>query len=93
MRKLVGLAMGALLSLGTMNAASAGSNVVPKPVGDEVIEEIIVTAKRMPLEAIEEIVITAKRLGKVERARTPPAMPLESPRLEFAVAAPPVVRL
>lgn len=93
MRTLVGLVLGTLLSLGTMSAASAASNVVPKLGGDEVIEEIIVTAKRLPREAIEEIVITAKRLGKADAARTPPAMPIEMPRLEFAVAAPPTVRL
>jgi hypothetical protein len=90
---LVGLAVGTLLSLGMMSAASAASNIVAKPVGDEVIEEIIVTAKRLPREAIQEIVITAKRLGKAVPARTPPAMPIELPRLEFAVAAPPTVRL
>lgn len=93
MKILVGLTVGTLLSLGTMSAASAASNIVPKPVGDEVIEEIIVTAKRLPREAIEEIVITAKRLGKAVPARTPPAMPIELSRLEFAVAAPPTVRL
>ena len=90
---MVGFVLGTLLSLGTMSAASAASNVVPKLGGDEVIEEIIVTAKRLPREAIEEIVITAKRLGKADAARTPPAMPIYMPRLEFAVAAPPTVRL
>jgi hypothetical protein len=92
-KTLVGLALGTLLSLGTMGAASAASNVIPKLVGDEFIEEIVVTAKRLAPQAIEEIVITAKRPGKADQARTPPAMPIELPRLEFAVAAPPVVRL
>jgi len=89
----MGLALGTLLSLGTMSAASAASNVAPKPVGGEVIEEIVVTAKRLAPEAIYEVVITAKRPAKIDNSRTPPVMPIEAPRLEFAVAAPPVVRI
>jgi hypothetical protein len=92
-KTLVGLALGTLLSLGTMSAASAASNVAPKDVAEQVIEEIIVTAKRLAPEVIDEIIVTAKRPGKGDQARTPPAMPIVSPRLEFAVAAPPVVRL
>ena len=93
MRTLVGLVLGTLLSLGTMSVASAASNVVPKLGGDEVIEEIVITAKRLPPEAIEEIVITARRPGKVDQARTPPVMAIEMPSLEFAFAAPPTIRL
>ena len=92
MKRLVGLGLGALLSLGTMSAAWGASNVSPRAVVQPAIEEIVVTAKRLS-EPIEEIVVTAKRPGKTAEARTPPVMPIEMPRLEFAVAAPPVVRL
>ena len=93
MKILVGLAVGTLLSLGTMSAASADSNIVPRAVAEQAIEEIVITAKRIAPEVMDEVVITAKRLGKVDQARTPPATPIEMPRLEFAVAAPPTVRL
>ena len=93
MKKLQGLALGTLLTLGATSTVWAAGNVVPKPVGEGAIEEIVITAKRPVAEAIEEIVVTAKRPGKAAAARTPPAMPIEMPRLEFAVAAPPVVRL
>lgn len=93
MKTFVGLALGTLLSLAAMSAASAASDVAPKPVGEPAIEVIVVTAKRTAPEAIDQIVVTAKRPGKGDQARTPPAMPIEIPRLEFVVAAPPVVRL
>jgi hypothetical protein len=88
----MGLGLGALLSLGTVSAAWGASNVAPQAAAQQAIEEIIVTAKRLS-EPIEEIVITAKHPAKAVEARTPPVMPIEMPRLEFAVAAPPVIRL
>jgi hypothetical protein len=91
----MGLVVGTVLSLGAVSAASAASNMAPPRPANEVIEEIIITAKRVPPpEVIEEIVITAKRPAPAASAvRTPPVMPIVMPRLEFAVAAPPVVRL
>jgi len=91
-KTLMGLGLGALLSLSTVSAAWGASNVAPQAAEQPAIEEIIVTAKRLS-EPIEEIVITAKRPGRVAQVRTPPVMPIEMPRLEFAVAAPPLVRL
>ena len=91
----MGLAVGTVLALGVVSAASAASNMAPRPA-NEVIEEIIITAKRVaPPEVIEEIVITAKRPAPAAAGtvRTPPVMPIVMPSLEFAVAAPPVVRL
>jgi hypothetical protein len=76
-----------------MTASWAAGNVVASPVGEPEIEVIVITAKRPAPEAIEEIVITAKRPAKDAAARTPPAMPIDAPRVEFAIASPPVVRL
>lgn len=91
MKKLVGFALGTLVSLGAASSAWAAGNVASIRGGDQAIEVIVVTAKRPAPQAIEEIVVTAKRpSARVERI--PPAMPIEMPRLEFAVAAPPVVR-
>ena len=92
MKKVVGFAVGTLLTIAT-SAAWAAGNVAPKPVGAEPIEEIVITAKRLPPEVIEEIFITAKRPAKIEYVRTPPVMAVELQRLEFAFAAPPLVRL
>jgi hypothetical protein len=90
----MGLVVGMLLSFGAMGAASAASNLAPSPAPQEAIEEIIITAKRVaPPEVIEEIVIIAKRPARSPEARTPPVMPIVLPSLEFAVAAPPTVRL
>jgi len=90
-KKLVGFALGTLVSLGAASSAWAAGNVAPMR-GDQAVEVIVVTAKRTAPEAIEEIVVTAKRPSPRVEARVPPAMPIEMPRLEFAVAAPPVVR-
>jgi hypothetical protein len=99
-KKLLGLALGTLLSLGTVTSASAaGTNVAaPAQVPDAGIEVIVVTAKRpaaQPVDAaqpIEEFIVTARRAVKAVRP-TPPAMPIEMPKLELAVAAPSVIRL
>jgi hypothetical protein len=92
-KKLQGLAFGTLVMLGATSTAWAAGNVAPQPASDAAIEEIVITAKRLPPEAIEEIVITAKRPAKTDQPRTPPVMAIEMPSLEFAVTAPPVVRL
>jgi hypothetical protein len=75
-----------------MSSAWAAGNGVAPPA-NEPIEEIVVKAKRPAPEAMDEIVIVAKRLPKTDAARTPPAMPIDAPRLEFSIASPPVVRL
>jgi hypothetical protein len=98
-KKLLGLALGTLLSLGTVTSASAaGTNVAaPAQVPDAGIEVIVVTAKRpaaQPVDtaqSIDEVIVTARRAAKAVR-RTPPAMPVEMPKLELAVAGP-VIRL
>jgi len=78
--------------LGAATAWAEG-NVPAQRAGDQAIEIIIVTAKRLPPETIDVVVVTAKRpVARVE-ARIPPALPIEMPRLEFAVGGPPVVRL
>ena len=100
MKILLGFALGALWSLGTITSVSAAAPNVAAPaqVPDAGIEVIVVTAKRpaaQPIEAaqpIDEFIVTAKRPAKAAD-RTPPAMAIEMPKLEFAVAAPPVVRL
>jgi hypothetical protein len=86
----VGLA--AALLIGAAGSAWAEGNVAPKPATAEEIEVIVVTAKRPPAEIIDEVIVVAKRPAKAE-VRTPPAMPIELPRLELAIAAPPVVKL
>ena len=93
MKRLVGFALGALVSLGAVSSAWAAGNVPAPRSSDEAIEVIIVKAKRLPPETIDVVVVTAKRPGAPVEARIPPAMPIEMPRLEFAVAAPPVVKL
>ena len=92
MKKLVGFALGTLVTLSAAGSAWAAGNVAPQRGGDQAIEVIVVTAKRPVPGAIEEIVVTPKRPSMRVAARIPPAMPIEKPRLEFAVAAPPVVR-
>jgi hypothetical protein len=108
-KKLQGLALGTLLMLGATSTAWAAGNGARAPVAHEaieeiiitakrvpppeVMEEIIITAKRLPPEPIEEIVITAKRTAITDQARTPPVMAIELPSMEFAVAAPSVVKL
>jgi hypothetical protein len=86
----VGLA--AALLIGAAGSAWAEGNVASKPAAQEKIEVIVVTAKRPPAEIIDEVIVIAKRPAKAE-VRTPPAMPIELPRLELAIDATPVVRL
>ena len=85
--------MGASLLLGTVGSAWAAGNVVPKPAVAEQIEVIVVTAKRPSPDVIDEVIVIGKRPTTTVVVRTPPAMPIELPRVEFAIAAPPVVRL
>jgi hypothetical protein len=88
----MGFALVSLVSLGFVSSAWAAGNVPAQRGSDQEIEVIVVKAKRLRPETIDVVVVTARRLaGRVE-ARTPPAMPIEMPRLEFTVAAPPVVR-
>ena len=93
MNKLVGFVLGTMVSLGAASSAWAAGNVAPQRGADQTIEVIVVTAKRLPPETIDVVVVTAKRPSARVEARIPPAMPIEMPRLEFAVAAPPVVKL
>ena len=101
MNRLIGLAVGTLLSLGAVTSASAAGLDVAAPahVTDDGVEVIVVTAKRpaaQPVSAeqsIYELVVTAKRAAKAEAARTPPATAMEMPKLELARAERPVFRL
>lgn len=101
MKRLIGFALGALLSLGAVTSASAaGLNVAaPAHVTDEGVEIIVVTAKRPAAQpvsaepAIYEVVVTAKRAAKAEAERTPPVMAIEMPKVELARAELPVFRL
>ena len=99
MKTLIGFALGTLLSLGTVTAAFAsGTNVAARVTfPDDGVETIVVTAKRPAVqlaadEAVEVIVVTAKRPTQSDAERTPPAMPIVLPKLEFA-AEPLVTRL
>jgi len=85
---------GTLLSLGAVTpVAAAGANAAaPARVPDAGIEVIVVTAKRLAAQPIDEWIVTAKRAAK-PADRAPPAMAIEMPKLEFAFAAPPLVRL
>jgi hypothetical protein len=94
----IGFALGSILSLGTVTAALASGTSVAAPVSlpDDGVEVIVVTAKRPPAlpvdEPVEVIVVTAKRPTQTNADRTPPAMPIVMPKLEFA-AEPLVIRL
>ena len=94
MRTFIGFAFGTLLSLGAVAsaAAAAPSVAAPAQVPEAGIEVIVVTAKRPAAQPIEEFIVTGKRPAKAAD-RTPPAMAIEMPKVEVAVAAPPVVRL
>jgi hypothetical protein len=100
-KRLIGFALGTLLSLGAVTSASAaGTNIAaPAHVTDDGVEVIVVTAKRPAAQpiaaasAIYEVVVTAKRAAKAEADRTPPAMAIEMPKLELARAEAPVFRL
>jgi hypothetical protein len=91
--KLLSFALGTLMSVVVASSAWAAGNVPTQRGSDQAIEVIIVKAKRLPPEATDAVIVTAKRPALRVEARTPPAMPIEIPRLEFAVAAPPVVAL
>ncbi len=99
MKTLIAFALGTLLSLGAVtSAAAAGTHVAAQlPAPPPGIEVIVVTAKRpsvQPIDAaqpIEEIIVTAKRVAPAPY-RTP-VMAIESPKFEFAVAEPLVIRL
>ncbi|HXS79067.1 MAG TPA: hypothetical protein VN818_02235 [Gammaproteobacteria bacterium] len=98
MKTLIGFALGSMLSLGTATAALASGTSVAAPVSfpNDGVEVIVVTAKRPAAppvdEPIEVIVVTAKRGTQTNVDRTPPAMPIVMPKLEFA-AEPLVIRL
>jgi hypothetical protein len=99
-RTLIGVALGTLLSLGAVTSASAaGAHVAaPAQVPAAGIEVIVVTAKRLPTapvaaaQPIDEFVVIAKRVA-TPGDHTPPAMAIETPKLELAIGGPPVVRL
>ena len=90
MKKLVGFALGTLALLGAGSAWAAG-NVAAERGADQAVEVIVVKAKRLRPEPVD-VVVTMKRPSLPVDARIPPAMPVEMPRLEFAVAEP-VVKL
>jgi phosphate-selective porin len=98
-KRLIGFALGTLLSLGLVTSASAAGAYVAAPAQLPAgIEVIVVTAKRPAVQpvdaapAIAEFVVTGKRAASAP-VRTPPAMPIEMPKLELAVSAPSVIRL
>ena len=93
MKKLTGFALGTFVFLGAASSAWAAGNVAAERAGALEVEVIVVTAKRLPPESIDVVVVTPKRPSLPVVVRTPPAMPIEMPRLEFAVAEPPVVQL
>jgi hypothetical protein len=98
-KTLIGFALGTMLSLGTVTSATAAAMSVAAPVQIPAgIEVIVVTAKRPAYavdaaQPIDEFIVTAKRAPQARKYPTPPAMAVERPKLEFAVDAPPVVRL
>jgi hypothetical protein len=92
-KKLTGFALATLALIGATSSAWAAGDVAPERGGAHAVEVIVVTAKRLPPELIDVVVVTPKRPGAPVVVRTPPAMPIEMPRVEFAVADPPVVRL
>lgn len=100
MKTLLGFALGAVLSLDTAAFASSFTAKIAARADapDPNVEVIFVTAKRPamlaiePVEPSDELVVTAKRAGETKADRTPPAMPIEIPTVELAVAAPPAVR-
>ena len=92
MKRVVSFAVGALVLLGAASSACAAGNVTAPRGGDQPVEVIVVTAKRVRPEPIDVVVVTVKRPSLTVGVGTPPAMPIEIPRLEFAVAEP-VVKL
>ena len=93
MKDLVSFAMAAFVLLGAASSAYAAGNVTAPRGGDQAVEVIVVKAKRLPPQRIEVVDVTPKRPSAPVVVRTAPAMPIEMPRLEFAVGEPPVVRL
>ena len=93
MKTLVSFAVATLALLGAVSSAWAAGNVAAERGGAQAVEVIVVTAKRLPPELIDVVVVTPKRPGAPVVVRTPPAMPIEMPRVEFAVSEPPIVRL
>jgi hypothetical protein len=95
MNKLIGFALGTLVSFGAVTSAFA-NGAAPARLPDDGVEVIVVTAKRPAAppadEPIEEIIVTAKRPTTVVTDRTPPAMPIVLPQLEIA-AEPVAVKL
>jgi hypothetical protein len=92
-KTLLGFALGTLLSLGTATSvAAAAADAAPAQVPPAGIEVIVVTARRPAAQPIEEFVVIGKRAPKVAE-RTPPAMAIEMPKLELAIARPTVIRL
>jgi hypothetical protein len=91
-KRLLGFALGALVSVGAATSAWAAGNVPAQRGSDQAIEVIVVKAKRLPRDVIDEVGVTVKRPALRVEARTPPAMPIEMPRLEFAGDVSPVVR-
>ncbi len=90
--------LGTLFSLTALSANAAGTRAAaPANVDAQAdVEVIVVTGKRPAVAAmIEEIVVTAKRPSRssVTAERTPPAMAVELPKLQLAIAEPPVFRL
>ena len=104
MKTLVGFALGAFVSLGTVTSAFAAGNTVfaPAQVPDAGIEVIVVTGKRPVVQPVAtaqpiyEVIVTAKRATR-PADRTPPVMPIEMPiempKVELAAVEPRVIRL
>jgi hypothetical protein len=92
-KKLVGFGLGALVLLGAASPTWAAGNVAAPRAAVQTVEVIVVKAKRARPEPIEVVVVTPTRPSVPVEARIPPAMPIVIPRLEFAVAATPAVRL
>ncbi|HET7608002.1 MAG TPA: hypothetical protein VFL84_04950 [Gammaproteobacteria bacterium] len=93
MKNQVGFVLGTLVLLGAASAASAAGSVATPRAGVETVEVVVVKAKRVRPERIDVVVFAAKPPTVPVEARIPPAMPIEMPHLEFAVAATPAVRL
>ena len=93
MKTFVSFAVATLALLGAASSAWAAGNVAAERGGDQAVEIIVVKAKRLRPEPIDVVVVTPKRPSVGVDARIAPAMPIEMPVLEFAVAEPPVVRL
>jgi len=90
-KTLIGFALGTMLSLGAVSAASASGASAAAPASFPAgIEVIVVTAKRpaapVAAPAIYEVIVTAKRPTTTSAQRTPPASAVEMPKVELAIA-------